>query len=51
MNARVRLWPECEVIECPLLYRFQGISGPEADIVESTQLTLTGTTLVHVWEP
>jgi hypothetical protein len=28
----VQCWPKCEVIQCPLSRRFQGLSGPDADI-------------------
>jgi hypothetical protein len=34
LGAIVRSWPEREGIEFPLLRRFEGISGPDADIID-----------------
>jgi hypothetical protein len=36
-RAVVRNWSKCEVIECPLSRRFQGISRPDADTLQSTR--------------
>jgi hypothetical protein len=39
-NCDVACWPKCEVIECLLLRSFQGITGPDAETLESTLMTL-----------
>jgi hypothetical protein len=39
-NCDVACWPKCEVIECLLLRSFQGITGPDAETLESTLMTI-----------
>jgi hypothetical protein len=34
---RLSVWAKCEVAKCPLFRRFQGISRPDADTLESTR--------------
>lgn len=40
-----RFWPEREVVECQLLRRFQGISGPGGEVARSIFMTQFGSSV------